>query len=40
MPEQDEEPKKKGGLVKILLFVIIGILLVGIGLGVGFVLFG
>ena len=38
--EENNEPKKRGGLVKILLFVFGGIALIGIGLGVGFVLFG
>lgn len=40
MSDETEEPKKKGGLVKILGFVFAGILLVGIGLGAGFFLFG
>jgi len=38
--EENNEPKKRGGLLKILLFAFGGIALVGIGLGVGFVLFG
>ena len=38
--EENNESKKRGGLVKILLFVFGGIALIGIGLGVGFVLFG
>ena len=38
--EENNEPKKRGGLVKILLFAFGGIALIGIGLGVGFVLFG
>ena len=38
--EENNEPKKRGGLVKILLFAFGGIVLIGIGLGVGFVLFG
>ena len=40
MSDETEEPKKKGGLVKILGFVFAGILLIGIGLGTGFFLFG
>ena len=38
--EENNEPKKRGGLVKILLFSFGGIALIGIGLGVGFVMFG
>ena len=38
--EENNEPKKRSGLIKILLFAFGGIALVGIGLGVGFVLFG
>ena len=38
--EENNEPKKRSGLVKILLFAFGGIALIGIGLGVGFVLFG
>ena len=38
--EENNEPKKRGGLVKILLLAFGGIALIGIGLGVGFVLFG
>ena len=40
MSDETEEPKKKSGLVKILGFVFAGILLIGIGLGAGFFLFG
>jgi len=42
MPDKstDEAPKKKGKIGKILIFVIGGLLLVGVGLGVGYVLFG
>ena len=41
MADQDtDEPKKKSGLVKIIGFVFAGIVLVGIGLGAGFFLFG
>ena len=38
--EENNEPKKRGGLIKILLFAVGGIALIGIGLGAGFVLFG
>ena len=38
--EENEEPKKKSGLVKILLFVFAGILLITVGLGVGYFMFG
>ena len=38
--EENNEPKKRGGLIKILLFAFGGLALIGIGLGVGFVLFG
>ena len=38
--EENNEPKKRSGLLKILLFAFGGIALIGIGLGVGFVLFG
>jgi flagellar FliL protein len=38
--DDNNEPKKRGGLIKILLFAFGGIALLGIGLGVGFVLFG
>ena len=38
--DENNEPKKRGGLIKILLFAFGGIALIGIGLGVGFVLFG
>lgn len=34
------EGKKKGGIVKVLIFVLGGLLLVGIGLGAGYFLFG
>ena len=40
MADENTEEKKKGGLLKLLMFVGGGILLVGIGLGVGFFLFG
>jgi flagellar FliL protein len=38
--EENNEPKNRGGLIKILLFSFGGVALIGIGLGVGFVLFG
>ena len=38
--EENEEPKKKSGLVKILIFVFAGILLIAVGLGGGFLIFG
>ena len=38
--EENEEPKKKSGLVKILIFVFSGILLIAVGLGVGYFMFG
>ena len=37
---EEEEPKKKSNIVTILIFVVAGFVLVGIGLGVGFMLFG
>lgn len=37
---ETEEPKKKGGIVKILIFVLAGLVLVGVGLGAGYLLFG
>ena len=40
MAGENTEEKKKGGILKLLMFVGGGILLVGIGLGVGFFLFG
>jgi flagellar FliL protein len=41
MAENDEEPKKsKGFLIKIILFVVGGFVLIGAGLGVGYMLFG
>ena len=38
--EENEEPKKKSGLVKILIFIFAGILLLAVGLGVGYIVFG
>ena len=41
MAENDEEPNKsKGFLIKIILFVVGGFVLIGAGLGVGYMLFG
>ena len=41
MAENDDEPKKsKGFLIKIILFVVGGFVLIGAGLGVGYLLFG
>ena len=41
MAENDEEPKKsKGFLIKIILFVVGGFVLIGAGLGVGYLMFG
>ena len=41
MAENDEEPKKsKGFLIKIILFVVGGFVLIGAGLGIGYLLFG
>jgi flagellar FliL protein len=38
--EENEEPKKKSGLVKILIFVFAGILLIAAGLAGGYFIFG
>jgi len=38
--EENEEPKKKSGIVRILLFVVGGIVLIGLGLGGGYFIFG
>ncbi len=38
--EENTEPKKKGGLLKIIIMAFGAIALIGIGLGVGFFLFG
>ena len=41
MADEDiEEPKKKSGLLKILIFVFAGILLIAVGLGGGYFIFG
>lgn len=36
----EEEPKKKSGLITILIFVVAGFILVAVGLGVGYLIFG
>ena len=38
--EEVEEKKSKGGLLRIILFIVGGIVLIAVGLGVGFLLFG
>ena len=38
--EEVEEKKSKGGLLRMILFVVGGIVLIAVGLGVGFLLFG
>ena len=38
--EEVEEKKSKGGLLRIILFVVGGIVLIAVGLGVGFLIFG
>ncbi len=40
MSDEEEEPKKKSGLIKIVIFAVAGLMLVGVGLGVGFFVFG
>jgi len=40
MAEEVEEEPKKSGLIKIIIFVVAGILLVVIGLGIGYLMFG
>lgn len=40
MADDDDEPKKKSGILKILIFVVGGLVVLGIGLGAGYVLFG
>ena len=37
---EEEEPKKKSNIMTILIFVVAGFVLVGVGLGVGFLVFG
>jgi len=36
MAEEVEEEQKKGGLVKIIIFVVAGIMLIVVGLGIGY----
>ena len=38
--EENTEPKKKSGILRILIFVLAGLLLIGAGLGVGYFMFG
>ena len=38
--EENNEPKKKGLILRILMFFIAGLVLIGLGLGGGYVLFG
>ena len=38
--EENNEPKKKGFILRILIFVIAGLILIGAGLGGGYILFG
>ena len=38
--EEVEEKKSKGGLLKIILFIVGGVVLIAVGLGVGFLIFG
>ena len=40
MAEEVEEEPKKSGLIKIIIFVVAGILLIDIGLGIGYLMFG
>ncbi|MDC0227717.1 flagellar basal body-associated FliL family protein [Alphaproteobacteria bacterium] len=40
MAEEVEEEPKKSGLIKIIIFVLAGILLIVIGLGIGYLMFG
>lgn len=40
MAEDDDEPKKKSGLVKILIMVFAAVAVLGLGLGAGYLLFG
>lgn len=37
---EEEEPKKKSGIITILIFVVAGFILVAVGLGVGYLIFG
>ena len=38
--EENNEPKKKGLILRILIFLVAGLVLIGLGLGGGYVLFG
>ncbi|HCD64276.1 MAG TPA: flagellar biosynthesis protein FliL [Alphaproteobacteria bacterium] len=38
--EENNEPKKKGLILRILIFVVAGLVLIGLGLGGGYILFG
>ena len=38
--EENTEPKKKSGIMRILIFVLAGLLLIGAGLGAGYFMFG
>ena len=40
MAEEVEEEQKKSNLLKIIIFVVGGILLIAVGLGIGYFLFG
>ena len=40
MAEEVEEEQKKGGLIKIIIFVVAGIMLIAVGLGIGYFIFG
>ena len=40
MAEEVEEEPKKSGLIKIIIFVVAGILLIVVGLGIGYLMFG
>ena len=37
---EEEEPKKKSGVVKILIFAMLGLVMIGAGVGAGYFLFG
>ena len=37
---EEEEPKKKSNIMTILIFVVAGFVLVAVGLGIGFMVFG
>ena len=38
--EENNEPKKKGAILRILIFIVAGLVLIGAGLGGGYILFG